>query len=77
MLFLYSFRFGYQVIGNERGKVCIAQMVREELWQENPVLTTTASQCGGGKLVGCVQRRRNNRAGLQDRQYIFGKLCAG
>jgi len=45
MLFL-CFEFGYKVIWDGRGEVCFAQRAREELWRENPFLTTTATQLG-------------------------------
>jgi len=52
MLFLCSFEFGYKVIWDGTGEVCFEQRAREELWRENPFLTTTATQLGSGLSDG-------------------------
>jgi len=43
-----------------REEVYFAQRAREELWQENPFLTTTATQLGRGKPAGGIRRYRDN-----------------
>jgi len=52
MLFLCFFGFGYKVIWDGTGDVSSAQMAREELWQEDPFLITTATQLGRGLSYG-------------------------
>jgi len=58
MICLCSFRFGYKIIWDGRGEVCIAQRAREELWRENPFLTTTTTQLARGlSCGGCTENQ--------------------
>lgn len=53
VLLFFSY-LGIRLIEMKEARVCSAQMVREELQQENTILTMTTSQCGRGKLVVAV-----------------------
>jgi len=52
MSFLRSFWFGYKVISDGWGNEWFAQRAMEQLWRENPFLTTTATQHGSGLSHG-------------------------
>ena len=61
-------------MGYRRGEVCFAQRAREELWRQNPFLTTTAHICRGSRWAGeGEQRYMDNGGGLSYGEYIYSR----